>query len=73
MKANKGSMSLRAVGSVISKQAKFRIYRFAFARVAANLLDVIGLAGIALLATSFGAFATSGGSAKLSSTNELPL
>jgi ATP-binding cassette subfamily C protein len=63
MKANKGSMSLRAVGSVISKQAKFRIYRFAFARVAANLLDIIGLAGIALLATSFGAFATSGGSA----------
>jgi ATP-binding cassette subfamily C protein len=62
MKANKGSMSLRAVGSVISKQAKFRIYRFAFARVAANLLDIIGLALIALLATSFGAFATSGGS-----------
>jgi len=62
MKANKGSMSLRAVGGVISKQAKFRIYRFAFARVAANLLDIIGLAGIALLATSFGAFATSGGS-----------
>jgi ATP-binding cassette subfamily C protein len=55
-------MSLRAVGSVISKQAKFRIYRLAFARVAANLLDIIGLAGIALLATSFGAFATSGGS-----------
>jgi ATP-binding cassette subfamily C protein len=62
MKANKGSMSLRAVGGVISEQAKFRIYRFAFARVAANLLDIIGLAGIALLATSFGAFATSGGS-----------
>jgi ATP-binding cassette subfamily C protein len=62
MQANNGSMSLRAVGSVISKQAKFRIYRFAFARVAANLLDIIGLAGIALLATSFGAFAASGGS-----------
>jgi ATP-binding cassette subfamily C protein len=63
MKANKGSMSLRAVGEVISKQAKFRIYRFAFARMAANLLDIVGLAGIALLATSFGAFATVGGSA----------
>jgi len=62
MKENKGSMSLRAVGGVISNQSKFRIYRFAFARVAANLLDIIGLAGIALLATSFGAFATSGGS-----------
>jgi len=62
MKAKKGSMSLRAVGGVISKQAKFRIYSFAFARVAANFLDITGLAGIALLATSFGAFATSGGS-----------
>ena len=62
MKVKNGSMSLRAVGGVISKQEKFRIYRFAFARAAANLLDIIGLAGIALLATSFGAFATSGGS-----------
>jgi len=62
MKTNKASMSLRAVGGVISKQAKSRIYRFAVARVAANLLDLVGLAGIALLATSFGAFATSGGS-----------
>ena len=63
MKANTGSLSLRAIGRVISKQAKFRIYRFTIARVAANFLDIIGLAGIALLATSFGAFATSGGSA----------
>jgi ATP-binding cassette subfamily C protein len=62
MKTNKVPLSLRAVGGVISKQAKFSIYRFAVARVAANLLDLVGLAGIALLASSFGAFATSGGS-----------
>ena len=62
MKPKIGTMSLRSVGGVMSKQARFRIYRFAVARVAANLLDIIGLAGIALLAASFGAFATAGGS-----------
>jgi len=31
--------------------------------MASNLLDIVGLSGIALLATTFGAFATSGGSA----------
>jgi ATP-binding cassette subfamily C protein len=56
-------MSLRSVGGVIPRSAKRRIYRFAVARVLANFLDILGLAGIALLATSFGAFATSGGSA----------
>jgi ATP-binding cassette subfamily C protein len=38
-----------------------KIYLFALARVLANLLDIIGLAGIALLATSFGAFASGTG------------
>jgi ATP-binding cassette subfamily C protein len=56
-------MSLRSVGEVIPSSAKRRIYRFAVARVLANLLDILGLAGIALLATSFGAFAAGGGSA----------
>jgi ATP-binding cassette subfamily C protein len=56
-------MSLRSVGEVIPSSAKRRIYRFAVARVLANLLDILGLAGIALLATSFGAFATGGGAA----------
>ena len=61
MKAMSNPMSLKAVGKVISKSDRRRIYRFAIARVAANLLDIIGLAGIALLATSFGAFAAGGG------------
>jgi ATP-binding cassette subfamily C protein len=56
-------MSLRSVGEVIPSSAKRRIYRFAVARVLANLLDILGLAGIALLSTSFGAFAAGGGSA----------
>lgn len=62
MKANKESMSLRAVGDVLSRKDRARIYRFAIARAAANLLDIIGLAGVALLAASFGAFAAGGGS-----------
>ena len=56
-------MSLRSVGGVIPRSAKRRIYRFAVARVLANLLDILGLAGIALLATSLGAFAAGGVSA----------
>ena len=63
MKTRLNSMSLRSVAEVIPRSAKRRIYRFAVARVLANLLDILGLAGIALLATSFGAFATTGGSA----------
>jgi len=63
MKTRLNSMSLRSVGGVIPRSAKRRIYRFAVARVLANLLDILGLAGIALLATSFGAFAAGGVSA----------
>ena len=60
MKTRLNSMSLRSVGGVIPRSAKRRIYRFAVARVLANLLDILGLAGIALLATSFGAFEAGG-------------
>jgi ABC-type multidrug transport system fused ATPase/permease subunit len=55
------SMSLRSLSAVLPKPAARKIYLFALARVMANLLDIIGLAGIALLATSFGAFASGGG------------
>jgi len=57
------AMSLRSLSEVLPKPAARKIYLFAVARVLANLLDIIGLAGIALLATSFGAFASGGGSA----------
>jgi ABC-type multidrug transport system fused ATPase/permease subunit len=56
------AMSLRSLGAVLPKPAARKIYLFAVARVLANLLDIIGLAGIALLATSFGAFASGTGS-----------
>jgi hypothetical protein len=56
------AMSLRSLSAVLPKSASRKIYLFAVARVLANLLDIIGLAGIALLATSFGAFASRGGS-----------
>ncbi len=55
------AMSLRSLGTVLPKPAARKIYLFAAARVLANLLDIIGLAGIALLATSFGAFASGSG------------
>jgi len=57
------AMSLRSLSAVLPKQAVRKIYLFAIARVMANLLDIIGLAGIAVLATSFGAFAAGDGSA----------
>jgi len=55
------AMSLRSLSAVLPKPAARKIYLFAVARVLANLLDIIGLAGIALLATSFGAFASGSG------------
>ncbi len=55
------AMSLRSLGAVLPKPAAKTIYLFAGARVLANLLDILGLAGIALLATSFGAFASGNG------------
>jgi ATP-binding cassette subfamily C protein len=57
------AMSLRSVSEILPKPAARKIYLFAVARVLANLLDIIGLAGIALLATAFGAFASGAGSA----------
>jgi len=57
------SMSLRSLGAVLPPRDARKIYLLALARVLANILDIIGLAGIALLATSFGAFASGSGSA----------
>jgi ABC-type multidrug transport system fused ATPase/permease subunit len=57
------AMSLRALSAVLPKATARKIYFFAAARILANLLDIVGLAGIALLATSFGAFASGNGSA----------
>ncbi len=55
------SMTLHSLGAVLPAAAARKIYMFAAARVLANLLDILGLAGIALLATAFGAFASGAG------------
>jgi ATP-binding cassette subfamily C protein len=55
------AMSLRSFGSVLPKKVARKIYLLSGARMLSNLLDIAGLAGIALLATSFGAFAAGGG------------
>jgi ATP-binding cassette subfamily C protein len=56
------NLSLKSLSSVLPRKDVRKIYSFALARVLANLLDILGLAGIALLAASFGAFAAGGGS-----------
>jgi ABC-type multidrug transport system fused ATPase/permease subunit len=53
-------MSLKSLFGVLPRREVRKVYAFALARVLANLLDILGLAGIALLATSFGAFAAGG-------------
>jgi ATP-binding cassette subfamily C protein len=60
MNANAAKMSLKSFGGVIPKDSKRKLFRLTFARIAANLLDIVGLAGVALLAVSVGSFATSG-------------
>jgi ATP-binding cassette subfamily C protein len=70
MRIRRNSMSLRSVGELLPKSVRRSIYALAAARVAANLLDILGLAGIALLATSFGGFAAGEGS---SAPLEMPL
>jgi ATP-binding cassette, subfamily B, bacterial PglK len=46
-------LTFRSVGKILDKKARSKLLLLSIARVAANLLDLIGLAGIALLATSF--------------------
>lgn len=58
MNKNAAKMSLKSFGAVIPRASKRKLYRLTGARIAANLLDILGLAGVALLAVSFGSFAT---------------
>lgn len=60
--SNVDNLSLKSLFSILPKKHVRKIYGFALARVLANLLDILGLAGIALLAASFGAFAAGGSS-----------
>jgi ATP-binding cassette subfamily C protein len=46
-------LTFRSIGKILDKKARRKLLLLSVARIAANLLDLIGLAGIALLATSF--------------------
>lgn len=51
-------LTFRSIGEILEKRARRRLLILAWLRVSANLLDLAGLAGIALLATSFGYLAS---------------
>ena len=51
-------LTFTSIGKILDKRTRRKLLVLAIARVAANLLDLIGLAGIALLATSFGSLAS---------------
>lgn len=56
-------LNFSSILSVIEKQERRMLLAFSFLRVLANGLDLIGIAGVAILATAFGAFASGGGQA----------
>ena len=51
-------ITFRSIGQILEKKSRRKLFLLSIARIAANLLDLIGLAGIALLATSFGSLAS---------------
>ena len=51
-------LTFRSIGQILDKKSRRKLFLLSIARIAANLLDLIGLAGIALLATSFGSLAS---------------
>lgn len=58
------------IKQVVSASDRRRLLLLSFARIAANLLDIVGLAGVALLATVFSGFA---GGSQAGATLSLPL
>ena len=51
-------LTFRSIGKILERRQRRYLLLLASLRVGANLLDLVGLAGIALLATSFGSFAS---------------
>ena len=51
-------LTFRSIGKILERTTRRRLLFLAWLRVGANLLDLVGLAGIALLATSFGSLAS---------------
>ncbi|QKJ25018.1 ABC transporter ATP-binding protein [Aquiluna borgnonia] len=54
------------IKAVVPKADRLALMLLAFARIGANLLDLVGLAGVALLATVFGGFTSGGAQSVLS-------
>lgn len=50
-------LTFNSISKILDKRTRRKLFGLASARVAANLLDLVGLAGIALLATSFSSLA----------------
>jgi ABC-type multidrug transport system fused ATPase/permease subunit len=51
------SLNFFSISKVLPRSYRLRLWRLSAGRIAANSLDLVGLAGIALLATSFGSIA----------------
>lgn len=64
------SLNSSTVGKIISRADRRKLYLFSVLRVLANGLDLVGIAGIAVLATAFGSFATFGNQ---NATVEIPV
>ncbi len=61
-------LTFRSIGQILDKKSRRKLFLLSIARIAANLLDLIGLAGIALLATSFSYLASGSAERGLRST-----
>ena len=53
----KPSLNFFTISKVLPRSYRLKLWRLSAGRIAANSLDLVGLAGIALLATSFGSIA----------------
>jgi ABC-type multidrug transport system fused ATPase/permease subunit len=53
----KPSLNFFSISKALPRSYRLRLWRLSAGRIAANSLDLVGLAGIALLATSFGSIA----------------
>ena len=62
-------LSFSTIAQIINKSDRRKLLVFSTLRILANGLDIIGIAGIALLATAFGSFASGGQVASV----ELPI
>jgi ABC-type multidrug transport system fused ATPase/permease subunit len=56
----KPSLNFFTISKVLTRSYRLRLWLLSVGRIAANSLDLVGLAGVALLATSFGSISAGG-------------